>query len=189
MNDLRTLKAEFKDIVASNIHRDGIDGLMAWLESTDFYSAPSSTRYHGAEPGGLVAHSIAVYNRLKQKQTDETDETIAIASLFHDLCKCNFYKQTFRNVKNEVTGKWEKMPAYDIDETSIPLGHGEKSMFIIMKFMKLTDEEALAIRWHMGFSAVEQQFEKPSMARAMQICKLVIKLQEADTESSFWDGK
>ena len=82
MNDLRALKAEFKDIVTNTIHRDGIDDLMAWLDSTDFYSAPSSTRYHGAEPGGLVAHSIAVYNRLKQKQTDETDETIAIASLF-----------------------------------------------------------------------------------------------------------
>ena len=188
MNDLSALKIEFKDIVANTIHRDGIGDLMTWLDSTDFYSAPSSTRYHGAEPGGLVAHSIAVYNRLKQKQTDETDETIAIASLFHDLCKCNFYRQTFRNVKNEVTGKWEKVPAYDIDD-KFPLGHGEKSMFTIMKFMKLTDEEALAIRWHMGFSAVEQQFEKPAMARAMQICKLVIQLQEADTEASFWDGK
>ena len=188
MNDLKALKAEFKNIVTNTIHRDGIDNLMAWLESTDFYSAPSSTRYHGAEPGGLAAHSIAVYNRLKQKQTDETDETIAIASLFHDLCKCNFYKQTFRNVKNEVTGKWEKVPAYDIDD-QFPLGHGEKSMFIIMKFMKLTDDEAMAIRWHMGFSAVEQQFEKPSMARAMQMYKLVIKLQEADTEASFCDGK
>lgn len=188
MNDLRVLKVEFKDIVTNTIRRDGIDDLMAWLESTDFYSAPSSTRYHGAEPGGLVAHSIAVYNHLKQKQTDETDETIAIVSLFHDLCKCNFYKQTFRNVKNEVTGKWEKVPAYDIDD-KFPLWHGEKSMFTIMKFMHLTDEEALAIRWHMGFSAVEQQFEKPAMARAMQICKLVIKLQEADTEASFWDGK
>lgn len=188
MNDLKALKTEFKDIVANMIHRDGIDGLMTWLDSTDFYSAPSSTRYHGAEPGGLVAHSIAVYNCLKQKQTDETDETIAIASLFHDLCKCNFYKQTFRNVKNEVTGKWEKVPSYEVND-QFPLGHGEKSMFIVMKFMNLTDEEAMAIRWHMGFSAVEQQFEKPSMARAMQICKLVIKLQEADTESSFWDGK
>ena len=188
MNDLKALKTEFKSIVANMIHRDGIDELMTWLESTDFYSAPSSTRYHGAEPGGLAAHSIAVYNRLKQKQTDETDETIAIASLFHDLCKCNFYKQTFRNVKNEVTGKWEKMPSYEVND-QFPLGHGEKSMFIIMKFMNITDDEAMAIRWHMGFSAVEQQFEKPSMARAMQTYKLVIKLQEADTEASFWDGK
>lgn len=188
MNDLRALKVEFKDIVANMIHRDGIDDLMAWLDSTDFYSAPSSTRYHGAEPGGLAAHSIAVYNRLKQKQTDETDETIAIVSLFHDLCKCNFYNKTFRNVKNESTGKWEKVPSYEVDD-QFPLGHGEKSMFTVMKFMKLTDDEVMAIRWHMGFSAVEQQFEKPSMARAMQIYKLVIKLQEADAEASFWDCK
>lgn len=189
MNDLGALEVAFKDIVANTIKRDGIDNLMAWIESTDFYTAPSSTRYHGAEPGGLVAHSIAVYNRLKTKQTDEDDETIAIAALFHDLCKCNFYKQTYRNVKNEVTGKWERVPYYEIDETSIPLGHGEKSMFIIMNFMKLTDDESLAIRWHMCFSAVEQQFEKPSMIRAMQICRLVLKLQEADMEATFFDGK
>lgn len=188
MNDLGALEVAFKDIVANTIHRDGIDDLMAWIGSTDFYSAPSSTRYHGAEPGGLVAHSIAVYNRLKQKQTDEDNETIAIAALFHDLCKCNFYKQTFRNVKNEVTGKWEKVPAYDVDD-QYPLGHGEKSMFIIMNFMKLTDDEAMAIRWHMGFSVVEQQFEKPAMTKAMQAFKLVLKLQEADAEASFWDGK
>ena len=188
MNDLEALKVAFNDIVTSTIHRDGIDDLMTWVGSTDFYSAPSSTRYHGAEPGGLVAHSIAVYNRLKAKQTDEDDETIAIAALFHDLCKCNFYKPSFRNVKNEVTGKWEKVPCYEIDDT-YPLGHGEKSMFIIMNFMKLTDDEAMAIRWHMGFSVAEQQFEKPALSKAMQTYKLVIKLFEADMEASFWDGK
>lgn len=188
MNDINALTEEFKDIVAKNIHRDGIDDLMSWINSTDFYVAPSSTRYHGAEPGGLVAHSIAVYKRLKAKQEDEDDETIAIAALFHDLCKCNFYKQSFRNVKNEVTGKWEKVHCYEIDDT-YPLGHGEKSMFIIMNFMKLTDDEAMAIRWHMGFSAVEQQFEKPSMTKAMQMYKLVLKLQAADQEAAFWDCK
>lgn len=189
MNDLGALEVAFKDIVANTIHRDGIDNLMAWIGSTDFYSAPSSTRYHGAEPGGLVAHSIAVYNRLKAKQTDESDETIAIAALFHDLCKCDFYKQTYRNVKNEATGKWERVPAYEVDEVSINLGHGEKSIFIIMNFMKLTDDEACAIRWHMGFSAVEQTFEKPSLVKAMSNYKLVLKLQEADQEASFWDNR
>jgi hypothetical protein len=188
MNDLAALETEFKDIVAKNIHRDGIDLLMSWIGTTDFYSAPSSTRYHGSEPGGLVAHSIAVYKHLKAKQTDEDDETIAIAALFHDLCKCNFYKQSFRNVKNEVTGKWERVPCYEIDD-QLCLGHGEKSMFIIMNFMKLTDDECLAIRWHMGFSAVEQQFEKPALTKAMQQCKLVIKLIESDMEAAFWDGK
>lgn len=188
MNDINALTEEFKYIVAKNIHRDGIDDLMSWIGSTDFYIAPSSTRYHGAEPGGLVAHSITVYKRLKAKQEDEDDETIAIAALFHDLCKCNFYKPSFRNVKNEVTGKWERVPSYEIED-SYPLGHGEKSMFIIMNFMKLTDDEAMAIRWHMGFSAIEQQFEKPSMTKAMQMYKLVLKLQAADQESAFWDCK
>jgi len=188
MNDLAVLEVSFKDIVAKNIHREGIDDLMTWIGSTDFYSAPSSTRYHGAEPGGLVAHSIAVYNRLKAKQTDESDETIAIAALFHDLCKCNFYKQTYRNVKNEATGKWERVPAYEVDDTW-PVGHGEKSVIIIMNFMKLTDDEIFSIRWHMGFSVIEQQFEKPSMTKAMQMSKLVLKLIEADAEASFWDNK
>ena len=188
MNDLVALEAEFKNIVAQNIHREGIDDLMCWLGSTDFFVAPSSTRYHGAEPGGLCAHSIAVYKRLKAKQEDEEDETIAIAALFHDLCKVQFYKQSYRNVKNDTTGKWERVPCYEIDD-AYPLGHGEKSMFFIMNFMKLTDDEAMAIRWHMGFSAVEQQFEKPALAAAMQRFKLVLKLQAADQEASFWDGK
>ena len=189
MVDLDLNAAEFKNIVKQNIIREGIDDLMCWLDSTDFYSAPSSTCYHGSEPGGLCAHSIAVYKRLKAKQEDEDDETIAIAALFHDLCKVNFYKQSYRNVKNEVTGKWERKECYIIDETSIPLGHGEKSLFIIMNFMKLTDDEALAIRWHMSFSAVEPVFEKPSLVKALERYPLVLKLQEADSEAAFFDKK
>lgn len=188
MNDIERNKTTFKSIVFSTIHREGIEDLMNWIDTTDFYSAPSSTRYHGAEPGGLCAHSLAVYKYLKAKQEDEDDETIAIAALFHDLCKCNFYKQSFRNVKNEVTGKWEKVPCYEVDD-QLCLGHGEKSMFIIMNFMKLTDDECLAIRWHMGFAVVEQQFEKPALTKAMQQCKLVIKTIEADLEAAFWDCK
>lgn len=188
MIDTEANKKEFLDIVSKYIHRDGIDKLVSWLNTTDFFIAPSSHCYHGAEPGGLCQHSLAVYKRLKAKQEDEDDETIAIAALFHDLCKVNFYKASTRNVKNEVTGKWEKVPCYVIDEVSINLGHGEKSMFILMNFITLTDDEACAIRWHMGFSAVEQIFEKPSLVKAMSNYKLVLKLQEADQEASFWDN-
>lgn len=188
MNDLVALETAFRDIVAKCIHREGIDNLMCWLGSTDFFVAPSSQCYHGAEPGGLVAHSLAVYKRLKAKQEDEEDETIAIAALFHDLCKVNFYKQSFRNVKNDATGKWERVPCYVIDDT-YPLGHGEKSMFFLMNFIKLTDDEAMAIRWHMGFSVAEPQFEKPALSKAMSQYKLVLKLQAADSEAAFWDGK
>jgi hypothetical protein len=189
MNDISTLKQEFKSIVQSNIHRDGITNLMLWLESTDFYEAPSSVRYHGSEPGGLLAHSLQVYKRLKEKQVDESDETIAITALFHDLCKVNFYKPSFRNVKNEVTGKWERVPSYEYNETSVPLGHGEKSMYLVMKYMQLTDEEACAIRWHMSGYVLEPMYERPAITNALHKYKLVLKLQSADSESSFWDCK
>ncbi len=188
MNDLVALEAEFKDIVTKNIHREGIDKLMYWLGTTDFFTAPSSHRYHGAEPGGLCAHSIAVYKRLKAKQDGEDDETIAIAALFHDLCKVNFYKQSYRNVKNDVTGKWERVPSYEIED-SYPLGHGEKSMFFLMNFIKLTDDEAMAIRWHMSGFYASNPGENAALSNALMRYRLVLKLQMADQESAFWDCK
>lgn len=185
MNDIEANKTTFKKLISDNIHRDGIDDLMNWLETTDFYTAPSSVKYHGAEPGGLCAHSLGVYECLKVVQEDETDETIALVALFHDICKVDFYKVSMRNVKDE-SGKWTQMPFYEIDERSIPLGHGEKSMAILMKYMSLTDEEMCAIRWHMGFSVTEPLFEKPSMVRAMSKYRLVLKLQNADSQCAFW---
>lgn len=188
MIDVEANKKEFLDIVANCIHRDGIDKLVAWLNASDFFTAPASHCYHGAEPGGLCAHSLAVYKRLKAKQEDEDDETIAIAALFHDLCKVNFYKPGFRNVKNPDTGKWESVPSYSIDD-QWPAGHGEKSVFILMALMSLSDDEIMAIRWHMGFSVADPQFEKPALSKALGMYKLVLKLSESDMEASFWDGK
>ena len=180
-------KEVFKSIVKEHIHRDGIDELMQWLDSTDFYSAPSSTRYHSAYPGGLCDHSITVYKRLKSLQDSESDETIALVALFHDLCKVNFYKVSTRNTKDE-SGRWIKVPYYEYsDDESLPVGHGEKSVIILMKYMKLTDEEILAIRWHMGYSVVEPTFEKPAITKALSLYKLVLKLQFADQSASFWD--
>ena len=190
MNDIARNKTLFKEIVASTIHRDGISDLMNWLETTDFYEAPSSARYHGAEPGGLCAHSLGVYNRLKSLQDGESDESIAVVSLFHDLCKVNFYKVSMRNTKDE-NGRWIQVPYYefrDWDTASVPLGHGEKSLYMIMKYLKVTDEEACAVRWHMGFSTVELQIEKPMLAMALHKYKLVLKLQTADSQSAFWDN-
>ena len=189
MNDLTALKSTFKDLVANTIHRDGIDKLMLWLESTDFYNAPSSTRYHGAEPGGLIAHSIDVYKQLKLKQTDESDETIAIVSLFHDICKVNMYKVSVRNTKDS-TGKWIQVPFYETcDDEELPVGHGEKSVIILMKYMNLTDEEICSIRWHMsGFYALNPG-ESNALSKSLIKYKLVLKLIESDMESSFWNGK
>jgi hypothetical protein len=191
MNNLEQNKALFKEIVANTIHRDGINDLMNWLETSDFYEAPSSARYHGAEPGGLCAHSLGVYNRLKALQDGESDESIAVVSLFHDLCKVNFYKVSMRNTKDE-NGRWVQVPYYefrDWDTASVPLGHGEKSLYMIMKYLKVTDEEACAVRWHMSGYYCNNPSESVAISHALISYRLVLKLQYADQQSAFWDLK
>ena len=146
-------KQEFKDIVSKHIKRDGINELMAWLETTDFYECPASSKFHAAEAGGLCYHSINVYKRLLKLATDEfgenniNHESIAIIALFHDICKCCFYKVEYRNVKEN--GEWVQKPYYAVDD-QLPYGHGEKSVYMINGYLRLTREEALAINWHMG---------------------------------------
>ena len=188
MYNTEQLKSEFKSIVKSNIHRDGIEDLLNWLETTDFYTAPASTRSHGSEQSGLLAHSIAVYKYAKSFQEFESDESIAISALFHDLCKVNLYKQSMRNVKDS-TGKWVQVPYYEYDEhEELPIGHGEKSVIILQKYMKLTDEEICAIRWHMGGFYSNNLHEATSVANALAKYKLVLKLQTADKAAAFWDN-
>lgn len=146
-------KEEFLKIARENIKRDGIEELLKWLLSTDFFEAPASAKFHLAEAGGLCQHSINVYKRLKKLAFDHFGEentnleTIAICSLFHDVCKCCFYKTDYRNVKEN--GEWVQKPYYTIDDP-LPYGHGEKSVYIINGYMRLSREEALAINWHMG---------------------------------------
>lgn len=152
------MKEKFIEIYKNNIKREGGEKLLEWLEKTDFFIAPSSTKFHGNYEGGLVEHSINVYNCLKmlvddyKKQFPDfeiSEETIAITSLLHDLCKTNYYVKGYRNVKNEETGQWEKKEIYNIED-KLCMGHGEGSVYMIQAFMKLTREEALAIRWHMS---------------------------------------
>ena len=152
------LKEEFLSIYNGNIKRDGADNFLNYLLKTDFFTAPASTRFHGSHEGGLLEHSLNVYHCLKDYlERDRTkqlyrmnysEETIALCALLHDVCKVNFYKTDYRNAKNE-RGEWEKVPYYTIDDT-LPYGHGEKSVYIISGFMRLTREEAFAIRYHMG---------------------------------------
>lgn len=149
-------KEEFKRIVSENIHRDGIDNLMRWLETTDFYTAPASTRFHGNYPGGLVEHSVNVYNELRRlmiayPEISVSDETVAITSLFHDLCKIDVYKPEKRNRKNEA-GQWEQYDSYTFEEKYPYGGHGSKSVFCVNNFIRLTWDEAVAINCHMGMS-------------------------------------
>lgn len=186
MIDIKANAIRFKELVKTNIHRDGIDQLMNWLDTTDFYTAPASARKHGAEPGGLCAHSLMVYNCLKKMQDNESDESIAITALFHDLCKVNFYKTSMRNTKDD-SGRWIQVPYYETNtDDDFPLGHGEKSMYIINQYMKMSIDEACAIRWHMGGYTLEQIYEKPQEMLALAKYKIVLKLQTADAQADFW---
>lgn len=151
-NIIKSNKEEFLRIARSHIKREGLEDLLKWLESTDFFEAPASSKFHSAEAGGLCFHSLNVFKRLKQLAEQEyaencNMETVAICALFHDLCKCCFYKVEYRNVKEN--NEWVKKPYYAVDDP-LPYGHGEKSVYIINGYMRLTREEALAINWHMG---------------------------------------
>lgn len=145
-------KAEFTDLLRGT-GRTGMEDLLAWLENdTDFYTAPASSQFHGAFEGGLLNHSLAVYKYLKnftKALSDVKEDSLVIMGLLHDLCKANFFVKTIRNVKIPGERRWEEQETYAIDDR-LPMGHGEKSVYLAMKYISLTDEEALAIRWHMG---------------------------------------
>ena len=152
-----TNKERFIDIVNKNIHREGIDKLMDYLEKSDFYTAPASTRFHDSYEGGLLDHSLRTYDHLKKLVDDYgllddkiiTEEMIAIIALFHDLCKVDFYKVEQRWRKNE-NNQWESYDTYAVDEQFSFGGHGSKSVFIVQSFIKLRKIEASAINCHMG---------------------------------------
>ena len=183
------LKDKFLELYNSNIKRAGADKLLEYLlsDKSDFFTAPSSSRFHGSHEGGLVEHSINVYNCLKDYLSPKrynmnySDETIALVSLLHDLCKINFYEVDYRNAKNDK-GVWEKVPYYKINDT-LPYGHGEKSVYIISGFMRLSREEAFAIRYHMGFSNTD---DKLSVGKAFEMFPLAFALSVADMEATYF---
>lgn len=188
-----TDKERFIKIYNDNIKREGADRLLDFLENkSDFFTAPASTRYHNAFEGGLLRHSLNVYDCLcdymerprikEQYKLTASAETIAIVALLHDICKVNFYKVSFRNAKNEQTGQWEKVPYYEINDT-LPYGHGEKSVYMVSGFIRLSREEAMAIRWHMGFSGTE---DKNSIGKALEMFPLAFALSVADMEASYF---
>lgn len=182
-------KDEFIAIYEEQITRKGADKLLDWLTKSDFFKAPASTRFHLAEEGGLCVHSVNVYQRLKALMEREypqecpySDETIAVCGLLHDVCKANYYKQEMRNVK--INGSWEQKPFYTVDE-QIPYGHGEKSVFVIERFMRLKLDEAIAIRYHMGgFAAVPGDY---SMSKAFEQYPIAVLLHTADLMATYLD--
>lgn len=194
------MKDRFIGLYQQLITRPGADKLLAWLETTDFFEAPASTRFHLSHPGGLVEHSIHVYHRLhdlfvSERQNRENDpfielsdneeETIAICGLLHDICKANFYAVEMRNRKNEQ-GQWEKYPFYVVND-QLPYGHGEKSVYIISGFMKLTREESMAIRWHMGFSDNDFKAGGFSVGNAFEKFPLALLTHMADLQATYLD--
>ena len=177
-----TLKEEFTKIYTENIKRDGAKELLEYL--TD------KKKCDGAYEGGLAEHSINVYKCLKdylsrEKIKDEfglsfSDETIAIVALLHDMCKINVYKTSMRNVKDE-SGQWTKVPYYQFED-NLPYGHGEKSVYMISGYMRLSRDEAFAIRYHMGFSGEEN---KNTVGNALDKFPLALVLNIADMEATF----
>ncbi len=178
-------KEKFIKIFNDNIKREGAPELLAWLEKTDFFTAPASTKFHLCCEGGLCEHSINVYECLSERYANEHPaETLAIVALLHDLCKAQFYKVSTRNQKNELTGHWEKVPYYTIEDR-FPFGHGEKSVFLIERFMRLKVEEAIAIRWHMGGFDDTAKSGGFTVSNAFEMYPLAVKLHIADIEATY----
>lgn len=185
-------KVEFINIYNQFIKREGSEELLKFLLSSnsDFFTAPASSRFHLSKEGGLVEHSMNVYQCLKdysERQKVRTDfglhfsnESIAIVALLHDLCKMNVYQKSMRNVKDK-NGTWQQVPSYEFNDT-LPYGHGEKSVYIISGFMKLTREEAFAIRYHMGFSNTD---DKQNVGAAFEQFPLALALSISDMEATY----
>ena len=184
-----TNKERFIDIFRTNITREGSDALLSFLcsDACDFFTAPASTKFHCACTGGLVQHSVKVYQVMMEKHFDpETDsaESFALCALLHDVCKAQFYKVSSRNVKNERTGQWEKVPYYVIED-AFPYGHGEKSVFLIERFVRLKPAEATAIRWHMGGFDDAARGGNFSISVAYDKYPIAVKLHLADLEATY----
>lgn len=189
------MKDKFIKAYTENITRPGADKLLAWIGSSDFFAAPASTRFHLSSPGGLLEHSLHVFERMKAICANEATitpgfnepsmETIAVCGLLHDICKANFYAVEMRNRKNDQ-GRWEQYPFYVVDD-KLPYGHGEKSVYIISGFMRLSREEAMAIRWHMGFADNDFRGGGYSVGNAFEKFPLAVLLHIADLQATYLD--
>lgn len=186
-------KDDFIAIYEQNIRREGSAALLDYLKKSDFFTAPASSRFHLAEESGLVRHSLNVYFRLKELVENEAkqwaekigDESVAICGLLHDVCKISTYKIDYRNQK-QADGSWAQVPYYTIDE-ALPYGHGEKSVYIINGFMRLTREEAIAINWHMGSFDERNSHGGKVMAAAYEKYPLAVLTHVADLMASYLD--
>lgn len=192
-----TAKEMFLKQWTENVHREGADKLLEWLENSDFFTAPASTRRHGAHEGGLCEHSLNVFRHFARlcnaykgelgiSSWKDKGESVAICALLHDACKIGCYKTEMRNKKDE-TGQWVKVPFYTYDEDRPMGGHGFKSVFVISDFMKLTDEERIAIANHMG--AFDRAPGEYALGDAWEKYPFAMLLHMADCMATFVDEK
>lgn len=192
-------------------NRDGIDKLIEFIRKSDFYTAPASTRFHNCHEGGLLEHSLNVYDCLYNKvtrtdvfkkalsdsakefwDTDDFEKTIVIVALLHDLCKMFMYEVEMKNKKiysdhgskkdNQGRYDWESVPGYTVNDI-VPYGHGEKSVMMIEQFITLTKEERFAIRWHMGFTEPKENWN--TLNAAIRMYPLILAVHEADLEATY----
>ena len=189
-------KKEFIELLKTT-NRQGIDDLVEELEDLGFFKAPASTKFHLNEDGGLVQHSLSVCKaalsmRKSMIELDDSQlealpkDSVIIASLLHDTCKADIYKPTMKKEKNRF-GMWCDVPGYDVDYSNFPLGHGEKSVIVLLRSgFELTDDEIMAIRWHMNaWDLPFQSYDiKSNFNKAKEICPLLSLVQAADCLAS-----
>ena len=189
-------KKEFIELLETT-NRQGIDDLVEELEDLGFFKAPASTKFHLNEDGGLVQHSLnvckaALSMRKSMIELDDSllealpKDSVIIASLLHDTCKADIYKPTMKKEKNRF-GMWCDVPGYDVDHSNFPLGHGEKSVIVLLRSgFELTDDEIMAIRWHMNaWDLPFQSYDiKSNFNKAKEICPLLSLVQAADCLAS-----
>lgn len=193
-------KDRFVSLVRS-INREGINELVEFLEKSDFYTAPASTRFHCSIPEGLLIHSLNVYDMFEQKRKTEpyktvlgniSDDSSKIITLFHDICKTYMYETDYKNKKiySETGSKkdekgrfdWQAVEFYKVNDL-VPYGHGEKSVMMLEEFIKLQPIERYAIRWHMGFTEPKENWN--TLGSAIEKYQVILALHESDLEATY----
>jgi hypothetical protein len=189
---LNSVKQQIIEILLE-VKREGMDKLITYLEESDFFTAPASTKYHNSYEGGLAEHSLNVYTCLTEKNITYNlgldKEEIAVTALLHDVCKINFYKKGFKNVKdgkkldwkNREVDNWIEKEVWEVED-SYPIGHGEKSVIMLMKFIYLSEVEIAMIRWHMGAFASK---DDKALQNAMNKWPEVVALHASDLEATY----
>ena len=198
--NIQELIEKFEQLLTS-VKRDGIDKLLAYIRKSDFYRAPASTRFHSCHDGGLLEHSLNLYECLLSKKQNPIwaevlreidDESLILVALLHDLCKSYLYVPEFKNkkvysdtgTKKDDGGRfdWQAVKGYSTDD-KIPYGHGEKSVMMIEEFIKLKPIERYAIRWHMGFTEPKEYWN--TLTTAIKKYPVILAVHQADMEATY----